>query len=102
MLKFFKRYFELAVWIIVLVLMAFMDPATNSDYSFCPFNFIGFNHCPGCGLGHSISFIFHGDLHASFSSHPLGLFAIAIILFRIYKLASLQLFFKLKKLNHGQ
>jgi hypothetical protein len=95
----FKRYFELAFWVASLVALAVMDPATDVHYSFCFFRFIGINFCPGCGLGHAISFLFHGDIPASFSAHPLGIFALMIILFRIYKLSFLRFFSKPKN-NH--
>jgi len=97
----FKKYFELTAWISALVLLALMDPATNSHYSFCIFKFIGIKYCPGCGLGHSISFLFHGDLRGSFSAHPLGIFALIVITFRIYKLSSLHIFSHSKKYIYG-
>jgi hypothetical protein len=99
--KLFKRYFELTAWTSALVLLALMDPATDSHYSFCMFKFIGISYCPGCGLGHSISFLFHGNLRESFSAHPLGIFAVLVILFRIYKLSSLHIFPHFKKYNYG-
>jgi hypothetical protein len=88
----FKRYFELAFWITSLIMLALMDPSTDAHFSFCFFKFLGLSFCPGCGLGHSISFIFHGNLQASFATHPLGILALFIILFRIYKLSSLHIF----------
>jgi len=99
--KLFKRYFELTVWIIALILLASMNPSTDIHNSFCIFKFLGINFCPGCGLGHSISYLFHGDLKASFSAHPFGIFAVAVILFRIYKLSCLHIFSHFKKYNYG-
>ncbi|MEO6894277.1 MAG: DUF2752 domain-containing protein [Ginsengibacter sp.] len=101
-MKFIRRYFELAAWTIGLILMATMDPGTNAHYSFCFFKFLGINYCPGCGLGHSISYLFHGNLKESFEAHPLGIFALVVILGRIYKLSSLHIFSPLKKYNYGQ
>lgn len=99
----FTRYFELTIWITGLVLLAIMDPATTDvHYSFCLFKFIGIKFCPGCGLGHSISYIFHGDIKASFSAHPLGVFALIIIILRIWKLSSMHIFSKTKTYNYGQ
>ncbi len=92
----FHKYFELSFWITSLVLLAFMDPKTDIHYSFCLFKFMGLKFCPGCGLGHSISFLFHGQLKNSFSAHPLGVFAVLIILFRIFRLTFLH-HFKIKK-----
>lgn len=83
-------------------MMAMMDPGTSSHYSFCLFKFIGIQYCPGCGLGHSISYLFHGNFKESFNAHPLGLFAVVIILARIYKLSSIHFFSKSKKYNYGQ
>jgi len=73
------------------MLLALMSPGTDPHYSLCIFKLIGIDFCPGCGLGHSISHLFRGDLQASFSAHPLGIFAVIIILFRIYKLLLLHL-----------
>ncbi|HUZ61922.1 MAG TPA: DUF2752 domain-containing protein [Hanamia sp.] len=98
----FRRYFELTAWIAALVSLAFMDPSVSPHYSFCIFKNLGFKYCPGCGLGHSISYLFHGNLHASFSAHPLGVFALCVILFRIYKLVSLHIFSQSKTNYYGQ
>jgi Protein of unknown function (DUF2752) len=96
--KIFRRYFELACWSGALVSLAFMDPSASTHYSLCFFKYIGLPFCPGCGLGHSISYLFHGQLRASFQAHPLGLFAVVILLFRIYKLSLLN--FSKTKLNY--
>lgn len=101
-MRFLKRYFELAAWVLGLMAMALMDPSTNVHYSFCFFKFIGINYCPGCGLGHSISYLFHGNFKESFNAHPLGLFAVWVIFARIYKLSSLHIFSQLKKYHYGQ
>ncbi|MDQ6761367.1 MAG: DUF2752 domain-containing protein [Bacteroidota bacterium] len=79
-------------WVVALLLLAFMKPDTDAHYSFCILKFLGFNKCPGCGLGHSISFLFHGDVRQSFAAHPLGIFALIVIFARIYKLAYLAIF----------
>ena len=94
----FKKYFELTVWSTALILPAVMPADTDPHFSLCIFKFAGIDFCPGCGLGHSISYLFHGNFQASFSSHPLGIFAVIIILFRIYKLLQLHLY--PKKLNN--
>lgn len=101
-MKAFKKYFEVTAWIVGLVLLACMPPTTDIHYSFCFFKFLGIRYCPGCGLGHSISYLFHGNLKQSFSAHPLGLFAVIVILARIYQLSSSHIFPYLKKYNYGQ
>ena len=37
-------------------------------------------------MGRSIAMLYHGDFIHSFQMHPLGLFALIIIILRIYKL----------------
>ena len=95
----FKRYFELTFWITAIFFLALMPPSVDPHYSLCVFKMAGIDFCPGCGLGHSISHLFHGNLQASFSSHPLGIFATIVILIRIYKL--LLLHFSSKKINYA-
>lgn len=53
--------------------------------------------CPGCGLGHSISYMLHGNWQAAFKSHPLGPFAIIILLYRTFQLGRLYI---MKPKNH--
>lgn len=94
----FRKYFELIFWISSITFLALMQPGSDSHFSLCIFKTLGVSFCPGCGLGHSISYLFHGDIQASFSSHPLGLFAVIIILLRVYKL--IHLHFISKKINN--
>jgi len=100
-MRIYTKYFELIFWIFALVLLAAMKPTTDPHYSFCIFKMLGLSFCPGCGLGHSISYLFHGDIQASFSAHPLGIFAVAVILTRINKLMHLHIFKKTKNNNYG-
>jgi len=101
MQKAFRKYFELIFWLTALILLALMPPSIDTHYSLCVFKFVGLNFCPGCGLGHSISYLFHGDVQASLASHPLGIFAVLIIVCRIYKLLQLHLFTKKLNNNYG-
>lgn len=82
----FKYYFFLHFeWIALisgLLLMAFLDPFSQSS-SICPVDRLGFDFCPGCGLGKSIAFAARGNFSASIQSHPLGFFAIVVIAVRI-------------------
>jgi hypothetical protein len=97
----FRHYFELMFWILSIVFLALMSPGTAPHLSLCIFKFFGITFCPGCGLGHSISHFFHGNIQASFSSHPLGIFAVIIILFRIYKLLQNRILSKKIKKNYA-
>ena len=78
--------FESIVWISGLVYLAFFSPITQSHFTICPLANMGVDFCPGCGLGHSITLIFHGYFAESFNTHPLGFFAAAIIFYRIFTL----------------
>jgi hypothetical protein len=90
-----KFPFEGLVWIAALAALALSTPET-SHITLCPFAKLGFDFCPGCGLGRSISFAFHGEFEASLHTHPLGLFAIFILTLRIITL------FKIKVTPHGK
>jgi hypothetical protein len=87
----FHKYFELAFWVAALIALAIANPTDQSHFSLCPLKLMGITWCPGCGLGHSISFLFHGDIKNSFHSHWLGIPALGIILFRIYTLARMRM-----------
>ncbi|HVW95597.1 MAG TPA: DUF2752 domain-containing protein [Mucilaginibacter sp.] len=88
----FRKYFELAFWVAALTSLALTNPGNASHFSLCPLKMLGITWCPGCGLGHSISFLFHGDIKSSFHAHWLGIPALFVILYRIYTLAHLRLF----------
>ncbi|HWZ02654.1 MAG TPA: DUF2752 domain-containing protein [Mucilaginibacter sp.] len=87
----FNKYFELAFWIAALISLALMDPTNQAHFSLCPLKAMGFKWCPGCGLGHAISFLFHGDIRSSFHAHWLGIPTVAVLLYRIYTLISVRL-----------
>jgi len=60
---------ELFVWVSGLTYLALTDPGSGSHFSFCILERLGISWCPGCGLGRSISYIFHGDLSSSVVTH---------------------------------
>jgi len=101
MKKVFRRYFELAFWLCSIMLLALAPPGSGTHYSLCLFKIAGISFCPGCGLGHSISYLLQGNIRASFSAHPLGFFALVIILYRVYKLTLLNLFTQKIKNNYA-
>lgn len=80
-----RHYFEAMIWIVALLLLAF-TPIEGEHYSLCVFHNLGIGFCPGCGLGHSISYLFHGDFEASIYAHPLGIPAVAILCYRIFSI----------------
>ncbi|UII32956.1 DUF2752 domain-containing protein [Fulvivirga ulvae] len=78
---------EALIWLTALIALALLPAGTHTHFSFCPLSNLGFEFCPGCGLGRSVSQAFHGQFKASFASHPLGLFAIIILSYRIITLS---------------
>jgi len=76
---------EAIIWITALVFLAVSSP-DHHHYTLCPISNLGFSFCPGCGLGHSITNIFHGNFSASFQAHPLGFAALILITYRIVTL----------------
>jgi hypothetical protein len=82
----FSKYFELVFWVAALILLALANPTSQSHFSLCPLKMLGFKWCPGCGLGHAIIFLFHGDIRSSFHAHWLGIPAVIVITHRIFVL----------------
>lgn len=76
---------ELMCWISALVLLATANPHAH-HFTLCPLANLGITWCPGCGLGRSISSLFHGDLSASLTHHWFGIPALILICHRIYQL----------------
>ena len=86
-------------WIVFLgglILMATMDPFTEG-HSLCLFDAVGFKHCPGEGLGHSIAFLFRGDISSALKANFMGPIAVVVLTARIIKVWFV-LFFKKNKL----
>jgi hypothetical protein len=79
---FTRRHLEAFIWIAALTALAFTSPVEEC-YSLCPLHNLGIDWCPGCGLGHAISWLFRGDFLRSFQAHPLGIPAVIIIGYRI-------------------
>jgi Protein of unknown function (DUF2752) len=81
-----KRFpFEALFWLTGLVILATLEPGI-SHFSLCPLKNAGLDFCPGCGLGTSISLFFHGRIWESVTTHPLGIFAVIVLSFRIINL----------------
>lgn len=71
------------VWTAALICLACYNPATEPHLALCPLYNLGITFCPGCGLGRSIAYFFHGQFRLSLTTHPLGIFAVIILSFRI-------------------
>ncbi|WP_233276895.1 DUF2752 domain-containing protein [Mucilaginibacter paludis] len=66
-----------------MLTLCLSNPYQAAHFELCPLKLLGINWCPGCGLGHSISYLFHGNIPASLHAHWLGIPAIIIIFRRI-------------------
>jgi len=71
------------IWSAALIYLAFLDPFGPVMVSLCPLHNLGFSFCPGCGLGLAISYFLHGEIAMSLESHPLGIAATVILVFRV-------------------
>src|SRR5688572_10139926 len=75
---------EAIIWLSGLVALAIFKPENDAHFTLCPLNNLGFDFCPGSGLGRSISFFFHGEVYQSLKTHPLGIFAVTVLSFRTF------------------
>jgi hypothetical protein len=81
----YLRYINLeaVTWIAGLLLLAISNPVSGHHFSICPIKNLGFSFCPGCGMGESISHLFGFEIIDSLNSHPLGVFALPILVYRV-------------------
>ncbi|UEG53025.1 DUF2752 domain-containing protein [Mucilaginibacter daejeonensis] len=94
MIDLLKKNIELIFWTAAILALAAADPSAQPHYTICVFKLAGINWCPGCGLGHSISWLLHGDIAASLKAHWLGIPALAIIFWRTGQLLKRMAIFK--------
>lgn len=78
--------FEGFVWISALAYLGFFYNPVEAHFTICPLSNFGFDDCPGCGLGRSISLLFSGHFKESFNTHILGIPAVLILIYRIIKI----------------
>lgn len=84
LLRLLWRNNELFVWILALIMLYRAD--LNSDFTLCVPSNLGWENCLGCGIGHSITALMHGDFVGSSQYHYLGAIALLILLRHIIKL----------------
>lgn len=77
---------EALIWVSGLIALAFINAGGSSHFTICPLKNIGIDFCPGCGLGKSIHYLLHLEIEQSLTAHPLGIFAFAVLVRRIYEL----------------
>ncbi|MCG7857126.1 DUF2752 domain-containing protein [Flavihumibacter sediminis] len=77
---------ELLAWVSALLWLYFMVDPGQQQPGYCPFHWLGFDQCPGCGIGRSIHAAMHLQWKVSWNYHWMGIPALIIILHRIYSL----------------
>lgn len=99
---FFSIEWEALMWIIGLLFLFVINPYEKQHFTLCPYKNLGINFCPGCGLGRSISLFYHFDFIRALKTHPLGIIAFTIILYRIIYLIKKNYFHKKNnEVSHG-
>lgn len=85
-MKIISRHIEWGVLLTGLILMAILNPYSDAP-TWCLLERAGI-FCLGEGLGHSIAFLFRGQIMESFSANLMGPFAVVILSARIIKIWS--------------
>ncbi|RZK49067.1 MAG: DUF2752 domain-containing protein [Pedobacter sp.] len=81
-----KRWpIELLFWMAALGALA-MTNLESPHYSLCPIANMGWDWCPGCGIGRAIAALMQGQIRQSFEFHVLGIPALILIIHRIWDL----------------
>ncbi|KAB2810156.1 DUF2752 domain-containing protein [Phaeocystidibacter luteus] len=75
---------EFWIWSLALIGLFFMP--LGEEGSLCLLHSLGFQYCPGCGIGRGIHHAMHGEFTSSFTSHPFAIPALLIILSRVITL----------------
>ena len=70
----------LGAFLLVLLVLVFVDPRTAPFAPFCPFHRVTGLHCPGCGTGRALHALVHGDLARALRLNVLAVAAIPVFL----------------------
>ena len=89
------------MWIIGLAALVLLAPSLENSVSICIPSALGFDFCPGCGLGASIGHLVRGELAESWAAHPLAVPTVAILIGRIIHLARHERANNFKENNNG-
>ena len=77
---------EALIWLCALVVLAASNPESDFHFTlFWPSWFFDIKS-PGYGLGHSVSWLFRGEIARSWDSHWLGIPTVIILSYRIVTL----------------
>lgn len=81
---FFAHNLEAFIWITAIIYFALTPVHSGVHFTICPLSLAGFEHCPGCGLGRSMILLLHGYVADSFKMHPLAIFALGVLMARVF------------------
>ena len=70
----------LGAFLLVLLVLVFVDPRTSRLAPVCPLHWATGLHCPGCGTGRALHALVHGDLPLALRLNALTVAAIPVFL----------------------
>jgi hypothetical protein len=70
----------LGAFLLVLLVLGFVDPRTSRLAPVCPLHWATGLHCPGCGTGRALHALVHGDLSLALRLNALTVAAIPVFL----------------------
>lgn len=70
----------LGAFLLVLLVLVFVDPRTARFAPICPLHATTGLHCPGCGTGRALHALVHGDLLLALRLNALAVAAIPVFL----------------------
>lgn len=81
-----KIEIEALIWSLGLISFSFLNPYDKSHFTLFLPSLLFDIPSPGYNLGHSIAFLYRGQIPESFSAHPLGLLIFVFLIYRIFYL----------------
>lgn len=77
----------LGAFLLVLLVLVFVDPRAARFAPVCPLHFTTGLHCPGCGTGRALHALVHGDLSRALRLNALAVAAMPVFLFLAFRAA---------------
>lgn len=77
---------EAIFWLLILLAPVFIDVSTEQHFTLCLFKNIGWDFCPGCGIGRAMAYLYRADLSSSLMSHPFAIPVVLILGHRVFQL----------------
>lgn len=81
--------FEAWAWSAGLLALALADPTAPGLLDVCGWQWLGvpgllgWEGCPGCGLGHAVAFLLDGQFAPALEAHLLAPFAVVVLVGRV-------------------